>query len=139
MIQAMRFLSLLSVLALTACAADAAPSHGLSGTSWRFLKIDGMETVAHGTRLEFQDGNLGANVGCNGMGGPWRVEDDRLIAGPLVQTEMYCEGAVWDQEKAVGALLAAAPSVEFRDDRLILRSSGHDAELERISHTAKAE
>jgi heat shock protein HslJ len=132
MIQRMRFLLFACALTLGACTTDPAPNHGLAGTSWRFVKIDGLDAVTHGARLEFSDTNLGANVGCNGMGGAWRVKDERLIAGPIVQTQMYCEGAVWDQEKAIGALLAAAPEVEFRDTHLILRSSGHSAELERL-------
>lgn len=128
----------LCLLALSACTADAAPGHGLSGTSWRFLKIDGMEAVTQRSTLEFRKDHLGANVGCNSMSGPWRVEDERLIAGPIVQTQMYCEGPIWDQETAVGALLAAAPEIEFRHDQLVLRSSGHSAELERIAPVAES-
>ena len=65
------------------------------------------------------------------MGGPWRVDGGRLIAGPLVQTQMYCEGPVWDQEKAVGALLAAAPRFSVGGDVMTIESSGHSAELRR--------
>ena len=126
----------LSVLALTGCATQAEPHHALAGTSWRFVMIDGSPATSRTAKLEFQKDRLGANVGCNGMGGPWRVEDRRLLAGPLVQTEMYCEGPVWNQEQAVATLLSAAPQVSLEESRLVLRSSGHSAELERIGTPA---
>lgn len=118
---------------LGGCAVGPGSGHALTGTSWRFVAIDGDQPVSSDARLEFKADRLGANVGCNGMGGNWRVENGRLIAGPLTQTEMYCEGHVWDQEQALGALLAAAPAVERRQDRLVLKSSGHSAELVRIA------
>lgn len=84
------------------------------------------------TELSFEAGRIAVNVGCNGMGGPWRVEDGRLIAGPLAQTEMYCEGPVWQQEQAITALLAGAPRFEIEGDRMALMSSGRSAELRRV-------
>ena len=65
------------------------------------------------------------------MSGAWRTEGERLIAGPLTQTEIYCEGPRWHQEKALGALLAAAPRFALEGDTLTLQSSGHSAELRR--------
>jgi heat shock protein HslJ len=121
----------LSLSLLTACAAAKESHANLGDSTWRFVAIDGAAPVSDKAQLKFEDGRIGATVGCNGMGGPWRVEDGRLIAGPLAQTEMYCEGPVWTQEKAIGALLAGAPEVTVESDRLVLRSSGHSAELER--------
>lgn len=129
----MRYLLPVMALMLSSCAVKAAPEHMLTDTSWRFVSIDGKKAVAKDAKLEFDSGAINANVGCNGMGGPWRIEDGRLIAGPLVQTEMYCAGAVWTQEDAVSSLLAAAPEIKHDGERLTLRSSGHDAVLERAS------
>ena len=121
----------LSALALAGCVAQAEPHHALSGTNWRFTAIDGAQPASDKARLEFREDGMHATVGCNGMGGPWRMEHERLLAGPLAQTEMYCAGPLGDQEQAVSTLLSAAPQVSLEHGKLVLRSSGHSAELER--------
>jgi len=130
---------LASLLALCAggCVAQAAPGHALSGSEWRFLSIDGEAPASAQTKLSFAEKELGANVGCNGMGGPWRIEEGRLIAGPLAQTEMFCDGPVWAQEQAASALLVAAPEITFDGGHMVLRSRGHFAELERVGAAAQ--
>ncbi|WP_240530043.1 META domain-containing protein [Novosphingobium sp. PC22D] len=114
----------------SACAGPADSSH-LAESTWKFVSIDGEEPASQSAELTFERAQLDATVGCNALGGPWRTEADRLIAGPLEQTEMVCEGPVWGQEKAVGALLAATPKYEVEGNRMVLRSSGHIAELTR--------
>ena len=127
-------LSLCLALPLAACTASATPTGhaAYAGTSRRFVSIDGEKPASPNARLEFREDGLGANAGCNGMGGKWRVEGKRLIAGPLTQTEMYCDGPVWPQEQALSALLSSAPEIIREGDRLTLTSSGHRAELERV-------
>lgn len=122
---------LLPLSLLGACAAPAGEPSQFSQTNWRFVSIDGETPATAEAQLTFEEERIGANVGCNGMGGPWRIEDGRLIAGPLVQTKMFCEGDVWHQEQAVGALLVGAPKVEVEGDTLVLKSSAHHAELTR--------
>lgn len=124
----------LSAMVLSACAGARTGDSGarLANTTWRFTAIDGAAPVSAKAHLSFERGRLGANAGCNGMGGQWRIEGARLIAGPLVQTEMYCEGPVWGQEQAIAALLAAAPEIRIQGDRMSLRSGGHSAELRRV-------
>lgn len=120
------------IAALAACAAPSQTGSPLAGSVWRFVEIDNARPASDAAKLTIETDHIGANVGCNGMGGPWRVEKGRLIAGPLVQTQMYCKGPVWDQERAVAALLAAAPKVQIEGNSLVLKSSGHSAELERV-------
>jgi len=114
---------------LSACAASSKGQTKLANSSWRFVSIDGAAPVSDKAKLKFEKDRIGATVGCNGMGGPF--ESGRLIAGPLAQTQMYCEGEIWSQEKAIGALLAGAPELHIKTDRLVLKSSGHSAELAR--------
>ncbi len=121
----------LALSLLPGCAAANKSQANLANSTWRFVSIDGAAPVSGKAAITFEKDRIGATVGCNGMGGPWRVESGRLIAGPLMQTQMYCEGEVWTQEKAIGALLAGAPQVKVGSDRLVLKSSGHSAELER--------
>ena len=116
---------------LSACAAAKERQANLANSTWRFVSIDGAAPASGKAQLKFDNDRIGANVGCNGMGGPWRVEAGRLIAGPLAQTQMYCDGPVWGQERAIGALLAGAPELSVETDRLVLKSSGHTAELTR--------
>lgn len=120
-------------LSLAASGCVAAPAGGpfsLDDTRWHFAAIDGAAPVSPQAVLTFQSGRIGANVGCNGMGGPWRIEGVRLIAGPLISTQMWCEGKM-DQERAVSALLSGSPEVRMSGSRLSLRSGGHSAELVR--------
>jgi len=122
----------LLLLLLAGCVAQTAPAHRLAGSEWRFVSIDGEAPASDKTHLSFEREHVAANVGCNSMTGPWRVQDGRLVAGPLAQTKMFCDGAVWDHEQAANALLVAAPEISLENGRLVLRSSGHFAELERI-------
>lgn len=116
------------------CVAQPAASDRLAESEWRFVKIDGQDPFrAEGARLIFSDDRISASVGCNTMAGAWRIEEGRLIAGPLAGTRMFCQGDVWEQEQAIAALLVAAPTLEWGNtDRLTLRSSGHSAELVRV-------
>lgn len=122
----------LALTALTACAAQTS-SNTLNSSEWRFTAIDGSAPASNEATLSFQADRLNGTVGCNRLGGPWRLENDRLIAGPLMQTKMACEGPVGQQEQNVSALLVSAPEITLDGDSLTLKSSGHSAELRRVS------
>lgn len=122
---------LLALPALLMGCSDGGDRSHLAHTSWRFVSIDGQQPSSADTELTFNKGNIGVQVGCNRMGGPWRVDENRLFAGPLSQTEMACPDPAWSEEKAVGALLVATPTVNVEGDRMTLQSSGHTAELVR--------
>lgn len=119
------------MLALLAGCSDGSDRSHLAHTSWRFVRIDGQQPTSTAAELRFDKGRLGVQVGCNHMGGPWRLDEHRLVAGPLAQTEMACPDPAWSQEKAVGALLVATPRVSLTGDHMTLQSSGHTAELVR--------
>ncbi len=126
-------LALLAVSAslMAGCATAPSGSAGLSGTEWTILRVDGAAPVMpEKASLKFEDERLSANVGCNGIGGDYRVDGVRLIAGPLMATRMFCEGPVWQQEEAVNALLSAAPEIERRGRTMRLVSGGHALDLE---------
>ena len=122
---------LLTAPALLAGCSDGGDRSHLAHTSWRFVRIDGQQPSSPAAGLTFEKGNIGVQVGCNRMGGPWRVDENRLFAGPLSQSEMACADPAWSQEKAVGALLVATPRMSVEGDRMTLQSSGHTAELVR--------
>ncbi|MDP3552145.1 MAG: META domain-containing protein [Novosphingobium sp.] len=116
---------------LSSCAAAPSGTTALSGTRWTIVRIDGAPPVApEKATMRFDDVRVGANVGCNGIGGDYRVEGGRLLAGPLMATRMYCEGPVWQQEEAVNALLSAAPEMQRSGKTMRLVSGGHALDLE---------
>lgn len=123
----------LSLLLIAGCASATDSAAQIAGTNWRFTQIDGAPPVSGHAKISFKKNSLGASVGCNNMGGDWRVEDDRLIAGPLTQTEMYCAAPLWDQEKALNALLTSAPVIVIQGDRMTLKSHGRSAELRKVA------
>ena len=120
----------LPLLAACTTPSDAVPK--LSGTKWAFTSIDGARPISAKASLSFETDRLSANVGCNGMGGEWRIEQGRIIADQLIATQMYCEGLM-EQESAVAALLGGKPGVTMTGDRLVLRSAKHLAELQRAN------
>ncbi len=123
----------LTLLLLNACAATSGQDASLLNSTWKFTAIDGAVPVSQRAQVAFQRGRIGVNVGCNSMGGAWRIEGHRLIAGPLIQTEMFCEGPVWAQEQTVSALLAGTPEFSVTGERMTLRAGGHSAELARMA------
>jgi heat shock protein HslJ len=124
--------ALLLALPLTmACLPPPAIAPGvLDKTAWHFTSIDGKAPIGKDARLTFSDGRVGANVGCNGLGSDFRVVGRRLMTGPVIGTQMFCEG-VMDQERAVSQLLSAQPVVTLRGGVMMLEGNGHKAELRR--------
>ena len=72
----MRIAVALSLALLSAaCVARPAASERLSESQWRFVTIDGAApAVPEKATLTFADDRISASVGCNGMGGEWRIE-----------------------------------------------------------------
>ncbi len=101
------------------------------GSQWRFDTIDGKRPASEAAGISFDGKTIVIQAGCNRLLGPWRVDEDRLIAGPLNQGEAPCEQSSWEEGNAVSALLVATPRVTVEGQRMTLQSSGHTAELTR--------
>jgi heat shock protein HslJ len=121
---------LLALPLLTACASVPAGSDSLAGSTWRFTAIDGAAPVSDRAELEFLADRISASVGCNGMGGEWQAKNGKLITGPFMSTQMYCDGLM-EQERAVARTIEAQPSYTLNGDRLVLTGGGHRLELRR--------
>lgn len=119
---------LLAMPALIACASP--PGTQLSGTRWIIAQIDGSPAVSDRARLEFHSDRISATVGCNGLGGEWQVRGNRIVSGPWISTQMYCDG-VMEQEQAVASLFGANPNFELSGNRLTLIGGGHTLVLTR--------
>ena len=101
------FVGLLIAIALTACAGST--SADIQG-QWRLVSYGsasdpsaslrtGLEPAAPGveTSIEFKDGTMTWNVGCNGFGWDYKVKGYKIEFGPVMSTMMYCE-AIAEQE-----------------------------------------
>lgn len=125
-------LILLALPLLAACATAGASSASLQGTKWAFTLIDGKPPVSSKAALTIDGNRIGANLGCNGLGGDLRIEGGRLVTGPMISTMMYCDGLM-EQERAVADLLEADPTFKLTGDKLVLDSGPHRAELKRVN------
>lgn len=109
------------------CGGEILPPEGLAGTRWRLTAIDGRPFARpERATLSFEAGRLSANAGCNGLGGRYRIEKERLIAGPLMGTKMACEPPVMRNEQALSDTLSGRPAIRYLPGgRLLLTGSGH--------------
>ncbi len=78
------------------------------------------------TSIEFaSDGTLAGNVGCNGFGGDYKVDGDKIVFGQIISTLMFCEGPVGEQEAVTLAVFAeSAPFVVDGDTLTITSADG---------------
>ena len=79
------------------------------------------------TSIEFLDGKLNGNVGCNGFGGDYEVKGDTLTLGPIMSTMMFCEGPVGDQEMGTLAVLKDSAKYVLDGDKLTITSADGNA------------
>lgn len=121
---------ILALPLLAACASVPASGGSLAGSTWRFTAIDGAAPVSDKAELEFRVGRISASAGCNGMGGTWRAKDGKLITGPFMSTQMYCDGLM-EQERAIARTIEAQPSYTLDGNGLVLTGGGHRLELKR--------
>lgn len=119
-------IALFTLLALAACSAsrpDSLPgrwqlvSHGpASGQVAAAQDVDAF--------IEFgPDGQLSGNVGCNGFGGDYQVDGNTITFGPIISTEMFCEGPVGEQEATTLAVLAESATFGLNGDMLTITSA----------------
>jgi heat shock protein HslJ len=117
--------SLFILLILAACAGGKSAS--VEGT-WRLVSYGSAteQTPAAAdidTSIEFKDGQVGGNVGCNGFGGKYEVEGEAITFSEVVSTLMFCEGPAGDQELATLAVLRQTATYVLDGDTLTLTAA----------------
>ncbi|MGZ4765500.1 MAG: META domain-containing protein, partial [Ilumatobacteraceae bacterium] len=82
-------------------------------------------------RLGFSDdARITASAGCNTMGGPYKIDGERLVVAELSTTEIGCDPARHAQDEWLAEFLARDPAYTLDDDdHLLLRSNGTEIEL----------
>jgi heat shock protein HslJ len=138
---------LVFVLSAAACGdpgqpARASTSVDQAGEPWgrAFLSTSVTENdqprpLVEGTRIRLtfsDDHHLGAQAGCNSMGGPAEIsegEDTRLVVGDLATTEMGCDPARHAQDDWLARFLTSRPTWQLDGPRLTLEQGGTRIEL----------
>ena len=116
--------SLLVLLTLSACTGGASAS--VEG-QWKLVSLGGPATQLTvdpeiETLIEFTQGNLNGNVGCNGFGGEYTVDGNTLTFGPIMSTMMFCE-EVAVQESVTLSVLQEKATFELDGNTLTVTSA----------------
>lgn len=108
----------------------------LDGTSWIANSVTEQgqpHALVEGTqlRVEFKDGKISVNAGCNAMGGTYTLSDEaELRTGSLSSTAMGCEQPLMDQDQWISGTVFAKPLVaSVRADTLMLSRDGLEVVL----------
>jgi heat shock protein HslJ len=105
----------------TAAGGRPAETSDVAGRSFVSTAVDGHDLVAGSTvSVDFGDGDLSANAGCNTLAGGYALDAGTLAAGPLAMTEMACEPDLMAQDEWLAALLEAGPTLTVDGDELIV-------------------
>ncbi|HSP04955.1 MAG TPA: META domain-containing protein [Acidimicrobiales bacterium] len=70
--------------------------------------------------LRFDEGRVGASLGCNQLGGPYELDGDRLLVEDLSMTEMGCDPERHAQDEWFAGVLQSEPTVVVDGDTMTL-------------------
>jgi heat shock protein HslJ len=117
---------ILMLVLLAACASSRTPD--LSG-AWTLVAFGDPSNSTPAlpnveTSIQFDQGKMGGNVGCNSFGGDYTQAGNSLSFGPIMSTEMYCE-ATSAQEQAVLSVFAAGGklAVQLEGGNLVITAA----------------
>ena len=118
----------LAALLLSACSAFSPAGDPLDGTSWKLTAYAGKD-VLPGTNvtITFADGQAGGEAGCNGYGGTYEVDGEKISFHEVASTLVLCTGpeGIMEQEAEFLGSLNEAGRFELAGGRLqIFRSDG---------------
>lgn len=105
---------------------SSAPVPAIDGKTYLSETVTGRDLVSGSRlRLSFDGGSLGADAGCNQMGGEYQVDDGVLVVDQMMMTEMACMDppGLMEQEQWFAEFLGSRPSIAEDADRLTLTSS----------------
>jgi heat shock protein HslJ len=119
------FASLLAMFVLTACAGGGSAS--IQG-EWKLVSYgpagEQISAVADvETSIAFDaEGQMSGNVGCNGFGGEYSIQGDKIEFGPVMSTMMFCEN-VAEQESGTLAVFQETATFVLDGDTLTIISA----------------
>jgi len=114
-------------LAISACIAKQ-PSASLAG-SWKLISYGtasaptpAVANVEAGLTFK-EDGTVTGNSGCNGFGGSYTVDGDRVAFKDIVSTLMACDDPRMAQEEAVHKVLTDTAAFKIEGNTLTLTNN----------------
>jgi heat shock protein HslJ len=115
--------TLLSAGILGACQAASPPS--LAGRTFLSVAITengAPKALVAGTRirLDFKDGAISANAGCNQMGGEFQLQNGLLVVANTFTTEMACDPERMAQDTWLLEVLGSKPRLTLTGDQLTI-------------------
>ncbi len=120
---------LVAVLLIGGCGAGVARPDAqrgpLDGRVFLAQSVVGREIVPGTTiRLAFERGQLSVTAGCNSLGAPYRVSDDRLVVlGGMTMTDIGCDAARHLQDQWLADILQGGTRVALNGDNLTLAAA----------------
>lgn len=54
------------------------------------------------TSIQFENGQMNGNVGCNGFGGTYELQGDKITFSGIMSTLMYCEETAMQEQGVLG-------------------------------------
>ena len=135
---------LIAILAVSACSAQsaeqtevaepspstqpAAASPSLIG-SWKLTAYgptgaptSAVEGVSAGLTFN-EDGTVSGTSGCNGLGGDYTVEGDRIIFGEFVSTLMACDAPIMEQEQVAHQVMSGTATYKIEGETLTITNN----------------
>jgi heat shock protein HslJ len=119
------YLMMIAILMLAAC--GNANSASIAGT-WSLVSygLPSSQTPAVpnvDTSIEFSsDGKFTGNVGCNGFGGNYKRDGDKITFSAIMSTLMACQDPIGTQESSVLKSLRDTASFALNGDTLTITS-----------------
>jgi len=119
------------MLILTACSGG--ESESVSGT-WSLVSYGDPANQTSAapdvdTSIEFKDGQMSGNVGCNGFGGKYEVDGDTIKFSDVVSTLMFCEGPIGDQETTALNVLRENATFVLDGNQVTIKSADGSAAI----------
>ena len=120
---------LIICLAISACTAKNEGSAASLIGSWKltsFSRADVLTPAVTDTEagLTFKDdGSVTGNSGCNGLGGSYTVEDDKITFSEITSTLMACDDPRMAQEGAVHQVLTDTATFKIEGNTLTLTNN----------------
>ena len=119
----MRFLS--ALLLLAACATTGAT---LENTYWKLVGLDGAPVPPTQREAHFilypADKRVSGSGGCNGIGGSYQLEGERLKFGQMIRTMMACSQGMDTENRFLAALNRASRARVSQQQLELLDASG---------------
>jgi heat shock protein HslJ/uncharacterized membrane protein len=119
---------------LEGCGGATLPPDTLNDTGWGISAIDGEQIApAENYGLQFGDGRLSVQAGCNRLSGSYAEAGGTLRPGPIMSTRMACPGPPMTHERKMLRLLSGPIRFSYPDgDTLLL--AGRDVTVRLRRH-----